>query len=59
MKRDKSRCFKVQLFLESDISARKAEGWVLLGKIFNGPGGWRQAWMRKDINAETLKCQAG
>lgn len=38
-----------QLFLEKDIKKKQDEGWVLLGKIFAGPGGWRQAWMKKEV----------
>jgi hypothetical protein len=37
----------VQLFLERDIPIKQAEGWILLGDIFAGLGGWRQAWMKK------------
>jgi hypothetical protein len=41
---------KVQLFLERDIPTKQAEGWELLGNIFAGPGGWRQAWMKKKLD---------
>jgi hypothetical protein len=37
----------VQLFLEEDIPQREAEGWIQLGPVFHGPGGWRQAWMKR------------
>jgi hypothetical protein len=40
---------KVQLFLERDIPGKEKEGWKQMGKIFEGPGGWRQAWMKKEI----------
>ena len=43
---------KVQLFLEKDIPCKQSEGWVLLGDIFAGPGGWRQAWMKKQYELE-------
>jgi hypothetical protein len=45
---------KVQLFLERDIPTKQAEGWELLGNIFAGPGGWRQAWMKKKLAKQVI-----